>query len=93
MTILQKALTTALTLVIIDYSEEVEKIIIVTDANLKRWDIILMQIVKDRRCPCKYESRIWNQTERKYNTTKRECRAIQQNLHTSRMFQALEDDL
>jgi hypothetical protein len=35
-----------------------------------------MQIVKDRRCPSKYESKIWNQTKRKYDTTKRECRAI-----------------
>jgi hypothetical protein len=35
-----------------------------------------MQIVKDRRYPSKYKSEIWNQAKRKYDTTKRECRAI-----------------
>jgi hypothetical protein len=32
--------------------------------------------MKDRRCLSKYENGIWNQAERKYDTTKRECRAI-----------------
>jgi hypothetical protein len=35
-----------------------------------------MQIVKNRRCPFRYKNKIWNQAERKYDMTKRECRAI-----------------
>jgi hypothetical protein len=32
--------------------------------------------VEDRRCPSKYENRIWNQAERKYDAIKRECRIV-----------------
>jgi hypothetical protein len=32
--------------------------------------------VKDRRCPFRYENRIWSQAKRKYDATKREYRAI-----------------
>jgi hypothetical protein len=35
-----------------------------------------MQIVENRRYLSKYKSKIWNQAERKYDTTKREYRAI-----------------
>jgi hypothetical protein len=60
MAILQRILTIIPILIIINYSEETEEIIIITDINLEWWDAILMQIVKDRRCPFKYESGIWN---------------------------------
>jgi hypothetical protein len=63
-------------LIIINYSEEAREIIVTADINLERWDAILMQIVEDRRCPFRYESKIWNQIERKYDATKRECRAV-----------------
>jgi hypothetical protein len=35
-----------------------------------------MQIVEDRRCSFKYKSKIWSQAKRKYDATKRECRAV-----------------
>jgi hypothetical protein len=35
-----------------------------------------MQIVEDRRCPSRYKNGIWSQAKRKYDATKRECRAI-----------------
>ena len=76
MAILQKALTTAPALVTINYSEEAGEIIVAADASLEGWGAILMQIVEDRRCPSRYESGLWNQAERKYDATKRECRAV-----------------
>jgi hypothetical protein len=58
MATLQRAFTTVPALVIINFSEEIEKIIVTADANLKKWDAILIQIVKDRRCPFKYKNEI-----------------------------------
>jgi hypothetical protein len=76
MIILQRVFTIIPTLVIINYSEKIGEIIVTADASLEEWDVIFMQIVEDRRCLSRYESGIWNQAERKYDTTKRECRAI-----------------
>jgi hypothetical protein len=42
MTVLQKALTIAPALIIINYSEEAGKIIITADANLEEWGVIFM---------------------------------------------------
>ena len=37
---------------------------------------VLMQVVTEKRCPSRYESGLWNDAERGYDATKRECRAV-----------------
>ncbi len=71
---LKTALTTALALVCIIYSDDAGLIILAIDANLDRCDSILMQEDENKkRHPAQYESSYWNPAKRGYDTIKYEC--------------------
>lgn len=73
MNLLKLALTTFPALVFLDYNEKTGNIIVAIDASLEKWEGVLMQLVKRKRHPSRYENKIWSSTEKKYNATKREC--------------------
>ncbi len=68
------ALTTPPTLVSLDYIECADDIIFAVDASLNGWRGVLMQLVKEKKYPSRYERGIWSNAERNYDATKRECR-------------------
>jgi ribonuclease HI len=75
MSALKTALTSAPALVKIIYDGG--EIILAVDASLKGWGVVLMQLdALGKRHPSRYESGLWNQAERNYDATKRECRAV-----------------
>ncbi len=65
-------------LVRIDYSLDVGEIVVRVDASLEGFGGYLGQRdLKSRKVrPARYESRVWSQVERKYDTTKHECRGV-----------------
>ena len=77
MDLLKLALTTPPALVSLDYNESAGDIILAVDASLDGWRGVLMQLVKGKRHPSRYESGIWSNAEKKnYDTTKQECRGV-----------------
>jgi hypothetical protein len=75
MSALKTALTSALALVKIIYDGG--EIILAVDASLNGWGVVLMQLdALGKRHPSRYESGLWNQAERNYDATKRECRVV-----------------
>jgi ribonuclease HI len=77
MSALKAALTTTPALVKIIYSDGAGEIILAADASLDGWGAVLMQLdAQGKRHPSRYESGLWNQAERNYDATKRECRAV-----------------
>ena len=76
MNLLKLALTTLPALVSLDYTKGASDIILAVDANLDGWGGVLMQLVKGKRHPSRYESGIWSNAERNYDATKRECRGV-----------------
>src|SRR3981189_2513625 len=75
MSALKTALTSAPALVKIIYDGG--EIILAVDASLKGWGAVLMQLdALGKQHPSRYESGLWNQAERNYDATKRECRAV-----------------
>jgi hypothetical protein len=77
MSALKTALTSAPALVKIIYTDEAGEIILAVDASLKGWGAVLMQLdAQGKRHPSRYESGLWNQAERNYDATKRECRGV-----------------
>ncbi len=73
MDLLKLALTTLLALVSLDYTEGAGDIILAVDASSEGWGGVLMQIVKGKKHPSRYESGVRSSTEKKYDATKREC--------------------
>ena len=67
-----------LILIFIDYSEKAGKIIINTDENKSKWENILNQVKKEtkKRYSIHYESRLWSDTERKYDVVKWKYHAV-----------------
>ena len=76
MDLLKLALTSPPALVSLDYTEGAGDIILAVDASLDGWGGVLMQLVKGKRHPSRYESGIWSNAERNYDATKRECRGV-----------------
>ena len=76
MDLLKFALTSPPALVSLDYIERAGDIILAVDASLEGWGGVLMQLVKEKRHPSRYESKIWSTAEKKYNAAKRECRGV-----------------
>ena len=74
--LLKLALTSPPALVSLDYSKDAGEIILAVDASLEGWGGVLMQLVKGKRHPSRYESGIWSSAEKKYDATKRECRGV-----------------
>ncbi len=73
MDLLKLALTIPPALVSLDYTEEAGNIILAVDASLEGWGGILIQLVKKKKHPSRYESGIWSSVEKKYDATKWEC--------------------
>jgi hypothetical protein len=74
---LQLALTTAPALVKIHYGPESREIVVGVDASLDGWGATLGQIQENGRLGVnRFESGMWNQAERNYDATKRECRGV-----------------
>lgn len=76
MDLLKYALTSSPALVSLDYKEGTGDIILAVGASLEGWGGVLMQLVKGKRHPSRYESGIWSAAEKKYNATKWECRGV-----------------
>jgi RNase H-like domain found in reverse transcriptase len=75
----KRALTSALALVAINYSNKGGPIILATDASGKGWGAALIQEDsedKKKRHPVRFESGVWLKVERKYNLGKLELRSI-----------------
>jgi len=84
---LKLALTQAPALVRIDYSEGAGEIILAADASLEGWGSVLMQLdAEGRRHPSRYESGLWNNAEKNYDATKRECRGVLKALRKVRFW-------
>ena len=66
MDLLKLALISSLALVLLDYSKDAGEIILAVDASLEGWGGVLMQLVKDKKYPSRYESGIWSTEEKKY---------------------------
>ena len=80
MELLNKALTEALALPTLDYSEEGGEIVLAVDASGEGWGAILQQEKDGKRHPIRYESGVWTAPEKKYNAGKREYRALLKSL-------------
>src|SRR5271156_2249386 len=77
MSALKTALTSAPALVKIIYMDGAGEIILAVDASLKGWGAVLMQLdAQGKQHPSRYESGLWNQAERNYDATKRECQGV-----------------
>ena len=62
----------------INYSKKADKIIIKTDKNESEWENTLNQVkkeIKKRYFIC-YKSKLWLDTEKKYDAVKQECHII-----------------
>jgi hypothetical protein len=73
---LKQTLISSLVLIFIDYSFDVELIIRNVNANFKKWDDVLMQLIANKRHSIRYKSEIWSNAKAKYDATKRECREM-----------------
>jgi hypothetical protein len=74
---LKRELTSPPTLVSLDFSPSAGKIIVNVDASKVGWGGILQQEMDDNRVrPARYESGVWNNAERKYDSLKLECRGL-----------------
>jgi hypothetical protein len=84
---LKDSLTTAPALKTLNTSLDGGRIIVAVDASLGGWGAVLMQEDKNSfRHPCRYESGIWNDTERRYDAGKRECRGLMRALSKFRVY-------
>ena len=86
--ILKLILTTASTLRFLNYFFLINKIILVVDFSLKRWNAILFQINSEtsKNHFSRYESGLWTMFELKYNVMKRECRELLRTLKKVRFW-------
>ena len=74
---LKEALTTPPALVSIDFTPSAGMIIVTVDASKVGWGGILQQEQQDGHTrPARYDLGIWNDTERKYDVLKMECRGL-----------------
>lgn len=76
MDLLKFALTSPPALLLFDYTEGAGNIILAVVARLERWGGVLMQLVKGKRHPLRYEIRIWSSAEKKYNATKQKYQGV-----------------
>lgn len=76
MDLLKMTLTSPPALISLDYKESAGPIILAADSSLHGWGAVLMQELKGKRHPARYESGVWSSSEQKYDATKRECRGV-----------------
>jgi hypothetical protein len=59
------------------YEEDAGEIILAIDASLVDKEVVLMQLGKQGRLNySSYESSLWSEAEKRYDTGKRECRGL-----------------
>jgi hypothetical protein len=74
---LKRTLTSAPALVSIDYTEPIRKIILAVDGSKKGWGAVIMQLdLNGHRHPIRFESGVWSTTERNWDSSKHECKAL-----------------
>ncbi len=74
---LKTALTTALVLVCIIYSDDTGLIILAADTSLDGWGSVLMQEDENKKkYLAQYESSYWNPIEKGYDAIKYECQGV-----------------
>jgi transposase InsO family protein len=77
MTELKKRLTEAPALVSIDYSEPMRPPIVSVDGSKQGWGAVIHQEdPKGRRRAIRFESGVWSQSERNWDSGKHECKAL-----------------
>ena len=76
MNILKLILTITSVLKSLNYFFLIERIILTINFNLKKWNVILLQVnfEIDKRHFFRYENGLWIKSKSRYNTIKRECR-------------------
>ena len=60
----------------IDYFENVDDIILTMNVSNAEWEAVLMQKYKNKKHLNRYESDLWTNVERKYDSKKRKCRKL-----------------
>jgi hypothetical protein len=75
---LKQSLTVAPILITLDFGPSAGMIYLIVDASTTvGWGAILEQLQSDgKRKPARYESGVWNDSERKYDAVKLECRGL-----------------
>jgi hypothetical protein len=78
MRILKESLMNLLVLISLDFSASALGIELKIDAStMVGWGAVLSQYQYDRKLyPARYESRVWSDAERKYDTMKLECHRL-----------------
>jgi hypothetical protein len=77
MAILKEALCNAPALNTLEVSDGAGQIVVGVNASLEWWGAILQQEDKNKDWhPCRYESGLWNNAEKRYDAGKRECRGL-----------------
>ena len=87
MAILKEALCNAPALKTLDVSNGAGQIVVGVDASLEGWGAILEQEDENKdRHPCRYESGLWNNAEKRYDAGKRKCRGLMKALKKFRNY-------
>jgi hypothetical protein len=74
---LKTALCSTPALVSISYEEPLRAIILAVDGSKKGWGAVLMQLgLNNNRHPIRYESGVWSESERSWDSSKHECKAL-----------------
>ena len=60
----------------IDYFENADDIILTVNVSNAEWKAVLMQKHKNKKHSNRYESDLWTNVEKKYNSEKRKCRKL-----------------
>lgn len=76
MDLLKLALITPSAFVFLDYTKSASDIILTVDASLDGWEGVVMQLVKGKKYPSRYKSRIWSNVKKNYDAINRECRKV-----------------
>ena len=78
MNILKLTLTTASTLKFLNYFFLTDEIILTVNFNLKKWNVIFLQINLeiDKRHFSRYKSELWIESKFRYDVIKRKCREL-----------------
>ena len=88
MEILQRKITTAPILAVMVFDDpRYTDIFVMVDASLEGWGGVIEQTGPDeKRHPCRFESGVWNNAEKRYDATKRELRGLLNMLKRTRHY-------
>lgn len=83
---LQAAITSAPTLITLDYKVGAGLIVVRVDASGEGWGATIGQVINGVEHPARYESGTWKGAECNYDATKKECRAVLKALRRFRNY-------